>query len=60
MITKAELDLAYLQGVSAKQCGKPLGANPYRFRSGRDAELLGDKWIDGWRDQDAKNRGDTA
>lgn len=52
MTTKAEYDRAYLEGVTARQSGMPLSANPYKHRGGRDGELLWDRWIDGWRDQD--------
>lgn len=60
MTTKAELDRAYLAGVSAKQVGRPREANPYRHRGDRDGELLQDRWDEGWGDQDALNRGMQA
>lgn len=57
MTTKAELDRAYLAGVTAKQVGKPREANAYRHRRDRDGEVLAEAWSNGWDDQDARNRG---
>ena len=58
MTSRAEMDRAYLRGVSAKQCGKPVEANPYRHRTGRDGELLRDRWVDGWRDTNKRGEGE--
>lgn len=60
MTTKAELAMAYLAGMTAKQCGRPIEANQYAHRPGRDGELLRERWADGWHDQDATNRGGAA
>lgn len=60
MTTKAELDRAYLAGVSAKQVGRPREANPYRHRKDRHGEVLADGWDNGWDDQYAHSRGMQA
>ena len=57
MTTKAEYARAYEEGQAARRAGRPIEVNPYRFRKGRDGDLLWDRWIDGWMDQDATNKG---
>lgn len=59
MTTKAELDRALLAGVNAKQTGKKPHDNPFKYRSGRDGELLREAWEKG-RSEYVNNRGGAA
>ena len=55
MTTQSEYSLAYELGQAARRNGKPRANHPYRYRKG--ADLLVERWTDGWDDQDANIRG---
>lgn len=55
MTTQSEYSLAYELGQAARRSGKPRSQHPYRYRKG--ADLLVERWTDGWDDQDAAIRG---
>lgn len=55
MTTQSEYSLAYELGQAARRNGKPRSHHPYRYR--KDADLLVERFTEGWDDQDARNRG---
>ena len=50
---RRRVEQAELQGVSARQVGRPVSANPYRDRQ-RQAEA--EAWTRGWLREDAARR----
>lgn len=46
-MNKADLDRAFLLGVSAAQTGKRLTDNRFKHYPGREGELLRNAWDDG-------------
>lgn len=56
MTTQSEYSLAYERGQQARRNGTTPRANhPYRYQRG--ADLLIERWQEGWDDQDVRIRG---
>jgi len=54
--TQSEYSLAYERGQQARRNTKATrDQHPYRYQRG--ADLLIERWQEGWDDQDAANRG---
>ena len=50
-MTCQEFDRARLQGITARQRGKPWGANPYRGHTDK-VRRMHETWHAGWQDED--------
>lgn len=55
---RRRLERAELQGVSARQAGRPVSANPYR---GMQRQAEAEAWTRGWlREDESRRRGQTG